>query len=65
MVNYKSMSTSMELNFKKLSGSAAGPIDLKMKVFVLLFKVFISIKLSVKSVWIVLKVKQSVFVNCL
>ena len=26
MVDYKSVSTSMELNFKKLSGSAAGPM---------------------------------------
>ena len=26
MVDYKSVSTPMELNFKKLSGSAAGPV---------------------------------------
>ena len=30
MVDYKSMSTPMELNFKKLSGSAVGPVLLSI-----------------------------------
>ena len=35
-----------------------------MKVLFFILKVFISIKLSVQSVWIVLQVKQGVFYNC-